>query len=324
MHTPLLFLLLMLSCRKETENGVERMNEILKLVILMSISTVCKGVNGIGMKLAQRGYEPSLRRTLYYTWVYLTFQAIFQLFLPPYGPMHATPQQMILPALFGIFYVFNLIAMSYAFKEGPTSLTLVINSFNTMFPIFFGLIFWDETLKLTQIIGLVLFIAAVIVLNKSSYKSGEKGAQTKKLTPKWFGYTFLSFLFASFAVTCSKQYGLWYPGSIKEYLFGYSSITSLLLLPVVAYIFFKHRQDIIKQKELYIYSAMSAVAIDSSNVVFMLYVTSISSAFFFPLSSILSVFAAAVGSRLVLKEKISKNAIIGLIISAVALAILAL
>jgi len=300
------------------------MNETLKLVLLMAVSTVCKGVNGIGMKLAQRGYQPNIRRTLFYTWVYLTFQGIFFLFLPPYGPMSATPQQMILPALFGICYICSLLAMSFAFKEGPTSLTLVINSFNTIFPIFFGLVFWNETLAWTQTVGLILFAIAVIVINKSSYKSGEKGAQEKKMTPKWFGYSFLMFLFGGLATTCSKQYAIWYPGSIKEYLLGYCVITSLLLLPVVVYIFFKHREDIIKLKELYIYSAVSAVAIDTSNIVFMLYITAISSAFFFPLSSMLTVFAVAVGSWLVLKEKISKNAVIGLIISAIALAVLAL
>lgn len=300
------------------------MNGILMLVLLMTLSTICKGTNGIGMKLAQRGYAPNLRRTLYYTWVYLSFQAIFQLILPPYAPMKVTPVQLVLPTLFGLFYLFSLISMSFAFREGPTSLTLVIQSFNTMFPIFFGLVFWDETLVWTQVVGLVLFVVAILVINKSSYSSGDGTVEKKKMTPKWFGFTMLSLMFSCFAVTCSKQYAIWYPGANKEYLFSYSCITSLLLLPVVIWIFCKHREDIIKQKDLYIYSAIAAVSVDVSNLVFMFYITTISAAFYFPLSSILSVFAVVVGSRLVLKEKISKNAVIGLAISAIALAILAL
>ena len=299
------------------------MNELLMLIVLMIVSTVCKGVNGIGMKLAQQGYKPNLRRTLYYTWVYLAFQALFLLFMPPYTAMHFSWGQVILSALFGVFYVLNLVAMGFAFREGPTSLTLVINSFNTIFPIFFGLIFWDESLAWTQCIGLVLFVAAVLIINKSSYSVGS-GAAKQKLTAKWFGFSFLSFLFASFAVTCSKQYALWYPDASKEYLIGYSVITTLLLVPVVLYIFFKHREDIIRRKELYIYSSVAAFSVDISNIIFMFYITKISAAFYFPLSSILSVLAVAVGSWIVLKEKISKNAIIGLAISAVALAILAM
>ena len=298
--------------------------EMLQMVCLMVISTICKGVNGVGMKLAQRGYTPNFRRTLFYTWVFLAFQAIFQLLLPPYSPMSFSVQKMILPALFGIFYMLNIIFTLRAFQEGPTSITLVITSFNTMFPVFFGLVFWNETIRLTQILGLILFVIAVIVLNNSSYREEESSGTAKKMTPKWFGLTMLAFLFSCFAVTCSKQFAIWYPNSIKEYLFGYSCITSVLLLPVVIYIVRKHPEDVIRKKTFYLYSAMSAVAIDTSNVIFMLYVTAIASAFYFPLMSILSVFAVSVGSWLVLKERISKSAILGLGISAVALAILAL
>jgi len=299
------------------------MNSIWMLILLMAFSTVCKGVNGIGMKLAQRGYEPNLRRTLFYTWVYLTFQAIFQLFLPPYAPLDLSLEKLILPTMYGIFYMLNIVFMSFAFKEGPTSLTLVIVNFNNIFPIFYGLVFWNETLSWTQVVGLILFVAALIVINKGSYKTG--GAkEEKKMTLKWFGMTMLSFLFSCFAVVCTKQFAMIYEGNIKEYLFGYSACTSVLLLPVIAYIFIKHPEDIIKRKQLFLYSAMSAAAVDMSNIVFMLYITAIASAFFFPLTSVLTVLAVSVGSWLVLKERISKNAIIGLVISAIALAFLAI
>ena len=145
------------------------MNSIWMLILLMAFSTVCKGVNGIGMKLAQRGYEPNLRRSLFYTWVYLTFQAIFQLFLPPYAPLDLSFEKLILPTMYGIFYMLNIVFMSFAFKEGPTSLTLVIVNFNNIFPIFYGLVFWNETLSWTQVVGLVLFIAALLIMALGTY-----------------------------------------------------------------------------------------------------------------------------------------------------------
>ena len=95
---------------------------------------------------------------------------------------------MHLPTVFfGIGYgVFLGISMFTGFKAlgiGPMALTSIIASFSLVIPFVFGITVWKEAMSLYGVIGIVLLLAAIILLN---FKK-EKG-----LSIKWSVFALLT------------------------------------------------------------------------------------------------------------------------------------
>lgn len=82
--------------------------------------------------------------------------------------------------LFGIITALQQISNSAALSIGPWSYTSVIISMSTVITALSGVLFFNEDLQLTQVFGIALMIACLILSVKK-----EEGEQKKK-TIKWF------------------------------------------------------------------------------------------------------------------------------------------
>ena len=86
---------------------------------------------------------------------------------------------ILLGALFGAVVMFQSLFMLKAMQIGPMSLTTVIVSFSTVITALSGAMFWGETIKILQIIGIILMLASFIfTIDK---KQDDKGASLKWL-----------------------------------------------------------------------------------------------------------------------------------------------
>ena len=295
--------------------------EILTTLLLLALYMFCKTGDVVWLKRAQPD-NGTLWQNLHFTWLFCLLQAVFLLVLPPWQTMHFEPAMFLMPILFSIVYIGRVMFTVYAANNGPMALSQIIISFNTLFPVIAGIIFWDETLRWWQVVGLILFCIALPLFNSGSYS---EGAERKPLTLKWLLYSILALTFSGLAVTCTKTYSAQFDGAyIKEYLFLYAVSASVILLPVMIHMYRRRRADTVMPRSRWIYTGVSALSMDAANIVFMMFIGAFASALYFPMISVISVCGVLFAGRVFLKERVSRRAWIGIGLSAVALMLLAI
>ena len=87
------------------------------------------------------------------------------------------------------FVFCNLFAV-LATKEGPLSYTSLIFSFGLFIPTFYGVLFANESVGLFFWIGLVLFVACLLLINIEPKKKSEQKPKIK-ITLKWIIYVLI-------------------------------------------------------------------------------------------------------------------------------------
>ena len=80
---------------------------------------------------------------------------------------------VILSVFFGISVALTQIMQSKAMGNGPASLVSLVYSCGFLVPIFYGLIFWDESVSVYQWLGILLLIIALCLI----VWKGEKGGR---------------------------------------------------------------------------------------------------------------------------------------------------
>jgi drug/metabolite transporter (DMT)-like permease len=291
----------------------------MQVIALLALFMLCKGVNTVTLKRAQSGRGGFFQHMLF-TFVFCIAQGLVLFLLPPYRALSFAPERLLLPFLFGSFYVVFMIFTVMALREGPTSLTTIIGSFNPLFPIIAGLLLWGDAMRWWQIAGLLLFCAALFLFNSGSYTEADA---KKPITLKWIVLALLGLTFSGLAVICTRRYCDLYPGYIKEYLLVFCATGTLWTLPFVIWGWIGHRAELTLDRNMIVYSFATALAVDISNIIFMLYASAFDAAFYFPLMSVLGVASVMLAGRFILKERVSRRAIAGIVVSAAALALLA-
>lgn len=294
--------------------------DIVMVILLLATFTLCRGVNVVTIKRAQTG-SGNLFQHMLFIGIFAAIQGVLLFILPPYGKLEFSAERLLLPGLYGTFYVIYMIFTVLALREGPASLTTIISSFNPLFPVFVGMIFWNDQMTWIQGIGLALFCVSLLLFNSGDYSE----AETKKpITLKWVIFALLALMFSGCSVTCTRRYCDTFDGYIKEYLIFYCLVTTLETLPFIIYGFLKQKDEMKMPLKNIGYTAITAVAIDVGNIIFMFYASAFSAAFYFPLTSVLGVVAVMLSSAIFLKERVSKKALVGIVTSTIALVLLAL
>lgn len=283
------------------------------------IFSVLRGLNAIAVKMAQKDHVKTLHDSIYFTILFSFFQLIFLFIIPPLNHYTFTLDMLLYPACFAVFYLISYVLLLMALKEGPTSLTNVIYSFQSIMPIIIGLIIWKESIGVFQFIGLILFVIVLILFNKGSYSDG---AESKNVTLKWALLASFCTLAVGIAVIFTKQYMLTYDGFIKEYLILYNAFVVAFGIPYLLISKLKYKKEFILNKKFLFYTATPGFITDVTNIIYMLYITKFKSAFFFPLMSILNIISVVFFSWIFLKEKISKRAYLGITLSFIAIYLL--
>jgi len=281
--------------------------------------SILRGLNAIAVKMAQKGHIKNLHDSIYFTILFSFFQLVFLFLIPPWYKYTFRPDMFLYPACFAIFYLISYILLISSLKEGPTSLTNVIYSFQSIVPIIVSLILWKESMGVFQVIGLVLFTIVLILFNKGSYN---EGAESRKISLKWVLLAGSSTLAVGIAVIFTKQYMLTYDGFIKEYLIIYNFIVAILGLPYLTALVLMKKQNFPFNSKFLLYTASPALITDITNMIYMFYITKFKSALFFPLMSILNIISVVIFSRIILKESVSRTAYAGIILSFAAIYLL--
>lgn len=106
------------------------------------------------------------------------------------GNFQLSPYTVITAVLFGIITALQQITNSAALALGPWSYTSVIISMSTVITALSGALFFDETIRITQLSGIALMIVCLILSVKK--EEGDK----KKKSIRWFVVCIISCIFS--------------------------------------------------------------------------------------------------------------------------------
>lgn len=109
------------------------------------------------------------------------------------GKLSISPFTIFLAVIFGFVTVVQQVANAAALARGPLSYTTVIGSMSTVITAFSGLIFFGESISVTQIIGVVLMLFCLVLSVK---KDTDK---EKKAAARWLVLCFIT-CFATSAI----------------------------------------------------------------------------------------------------------------------------
>ncbi|MDW7656507.1 MAG: EamA family transporter [Bacillota bacterium] len=255
------------------------------------------------------------------------FQAVFLLLLPPYDMLSFSRESLLFGSAFGIIILVYYLFMILAIARGPLVLTNSILALYLIIPIIYGLFFWDESLSVLVVVGLVLFLASILLITNATYFEHNT---EKKIELKWLVLVLIAFACSGATSVISKQFAMIRPDDSKEYLLV-CRWTNMLAAGIV-YLVTRMRLQAGRRQasrsqpdRTYLLLSMAAgAAMALANTLFMNVVTSFSSAFFFPATQAFSIMLMFVFSRLIFKERLSRKALAGYGLIALAIMIISL
>lgn len=286
------------------------------------------------------------------------FQAFFLLLLPPYDTLGFSRESLLFGAAFGIIILVYYLFMILAISRGPLVLTNSILALYLIIPIIYGLIFWDESLSVLAVAGLALFLASILLITNATYFEHNT---EKKIELKWLVLVLIAFACSGATSVISKQFAMIRPDESKEYLLvcRWTNMLAAGIVWLVARMRLQagkgkttrllpdRKEQALKQSGQQIWqdaaekpapsigafrpdrtylllSMIAGATMALANTLFMNFVTSFSSAFFFPATQAFSILLMFIFSRLIFKERLSRKALAGYVLIAVAIMIISL
>lgn len=229
-------------------------------------------------------------------------------------------------ALFGFMFIATVSVYYYAMQSGPLSYTTFFFSASMVVPVIIGLFAWNENLKLTQGIGMAMFMAAFYCI---SVLGGEKGG---KVNVRWILLCFVTWLLNGLLGCVSKQHQINMNGG--EYVqmmmmsFVFAAVFALLSAMVFAIADSKKEKkaagSIVKEDMSLMGSGKvplvgAALGSGMANVIMTYLSSRLPGGYLYPITLGSVVVLVSLFSLLVLKEKPSKPGLAGILIGLAAI-----
>ena len=230
---------------------------------------------------------------------------------------------LLLAMAFGVANVGLSVFMALAFKKGPYGFTNVIVNMSTAITALSGAIFWQETLSVFKIVGIVLMLCCFVLAVDLSNKEG------KKANLVWF-------IFSVLALCSSASIGIMQ--KIHQSSNFKAELMSLLVMAFVTnavasfvvFLILRVKNPIPKDEDngakksvipylLIVAMLVCGVSGAGNNVINLFLSGKIDSAIFFPIVNGVPLIASLVVSFLFFKEKLAKKQILGLLVGLVAI-----
>ena len=129
---------------------------------------------------------------------------------------------MIFGAIYGISLCISMHTGFKALSIGPMALTSIIASFSLIIPFLFGIVFWDESLTVLKIIGIILLLISILFINVKK----ESG-----FSARWLFYALTTLLTNGICSVIQKMHQIKFPALYRtEFMFWALLCVSVILL----------------------------------------------------------------------------------------------
>ncbi len=136
-------------------------------------------------------------------------------------------------AAFGIGYAFCVLTGVWALEIGSMAITSLIISYSLMIPTVYGILFRNEGVTLTKIIGLGLLAVSLYLVNAPSKKAGDGAEKRVPFSFKWLLFAFLSFALNGMISIIQAEQQIRFEKAYRSEFMGVALIIgALCLLPL--------------------------------------------------------------------------------------------
>lgn len=254
-------------------------------------------------------YNLVMISSVFITWAVIwAFEGGFSLQVIPYS------------LIFGIGYSAAIIGLFNAIKCGPVALSTLILQLSLIATVVWGFFFWETKVTSLVIVGLVL---VAISLFCCIYTKSDRGENRVSL--KWIFWVSICFLGNSAASIVARTQQMDFGGMNKgQFITLATAITLVICIIMYAKSDKKHSSEMVK-KSGYL-PIISGVLNALYSVIILVLSTSkvIPVSLLYPTVGVGSIAIVSLFAQLVLKEKMTKLQWTGLVIGAVATALLSL
>lgn len=227
---------------------------------------------------------------------------------------------VLLGVIFGVVTMGGSIFQAKAIKIGPFGYTSVIINLSTAITALSGALFWNESLSIFKIIGIVLMIGSFF------FAIDTESDDEKKANVKWFILCLLALLFCVLIGIMQKIH------QTSEYkneatIFLLVAFLTSAIISFVGYVCTKRNEKESRndrkntKKWLYFVITLLICGIGAAgNNVLNLYLSGVmEAALFFPLANGVPLFASLLVSVLIFREKLKRKQLIGLFVGILAI-----
>lgn len=162
-------------------------------------------------------------------------------------PLEMLPLALINACLFGAGFYFAFLA----FRVGPYGLTRLISSFSLLFTIFYGIFALDEETTALTYIGIVMILAAMILINYQSIKKTDS-TEENGVSLKWMIYLAITVISNGFIGILTRMQQIRFENACSNEFQMISIGGSFILLAVLGVIIDRDKlRDVAKNGILY-------------------------------------------------------------------------
>lgn len=219
-------------------------------------------------------------------------------------------QTIIMAVVYGLFLVFGQVFLIKAMDIGEVSISTLFYSCGFLIPTFVSIYVYNESLKLLQVIGVILILVSFVI-------SVER---TKKGTLKWF-------VFAILALLCNGMVGL------TQKIFRMSSfsneqnafmIIAFLVGTIITFFIMPKRFNVLPSKGFLKTVLGSGLMLGLVNAINVYISGVLPGIIVFPSVNGGAIIVSAILARIFMKEKISFKKKIGIVIGVFAICLIAI
>jgi len=206
--------------------------------------------------------------------------------------------------LLGMGYGLSLcISMHSGFKAlatGPMALTSIIASFSLLIPLFFGILFWNESLTAFGMCGILLLLLSIVIIN---------GKLVGDISYKWLFYAIVTFLTNGICSVIQKYHQIQFPALYQtEFM-----VFALLCVSIALSSSFCFNREGLSDFKISGFGIISGVLNCMANYIVLFLSATENASVLFPIISVANIIVVWVIGIIFFKEKLTALQTIGLI-----------
>ena len=226
--------------------------------------------------------------------------------------------------IFGILYFLGNIGYMQAIKNGPLFLSNLFLNLSSVALVVWGFFFWNAKVNALVIIALALVVLSIFLCMYKKKENEEDNKNREKITVKWAIFMLMAFVGNAGVGIVSRTQQLVYNGQHCNMLMFYGTMMAVLV-SVVDYI----RVDKTELKKISVkqnvYPVLAGVTNFIVNLIALYFATtSLSTNIIYPVLGVGCLMLVTVSSKFMFKEKMTKLQWVGIIVGAVAIALLSI
>lgn len=213
--------------------------------------------------------------------------------------------QLILASfLFAVCNVAFQVCYTFAFRAGSVSLATIINNFNIVFPLMFGVFFYHEKLSSANLIAFVFLVIALILI-----PSGKGGGTSIR----WLIFSMTAFLANGLSNCLMLWYARTFPAQLRNVFIICGYAWAALICCLIAFFIRGQSYSFVLNKFMIIGILGIGVILGIYNLLLIFVLSVIPASVFYPINNILTMIAIAVSDYFLYRKKLSVKQFIGFI-----------